>query len=98
MNLIFHLFTDLLFPGDNTSITLTQYLRQTVYCHFDLSFYPFDEHVCELPLVLVPHGYRHARLVTGTSSALFKGLSGLTHFRVDGVALKHNNRQVSRVQ
>ncbi|KAK4304090.1 hypothetical protein Pmani_023952 [Petrolisthes manimaculis] len=86
---------DLLFPGDNTSITLTQYLRQPIDCHFDLSFYPFDEHICELPLVLVPHGYRHARLITGTNSAKFTGLSSLTHFTIDGITLKQNNYEVS---
>lgn len=87
--------TDTLFRGANVSISLTQYFRQPLNCHFDLSFYPFDVHMCEMPLVLLPHETRHARLITGTNSAKFTGLKGLTDFEIEEFTIKLQDSQVS---
>ena len=87
--------TDTLFRGANVSISLKQYFRQPLNCHFDLSFYPFDVHMCEMPLVLLPHEARHARLITGTNSAKFTGLKGLTDFEVEEFTIKLQESHVS---
>nr|XP_053643361.1 uncharacterized protein LOC128696252 [Cherax quadricarinatus] len=85
---------DMLFPGANTTITLAEYLHQTIDCYFDLSFYPFDVHVCELPLVLVPHGVNHARLLTGINSVKYTSFSRLSNFEVVEAKMKSQNAQL----
>ncbi|XP_071527046.1 uncharacterized protein [Panulirus ornatus] len=85
---------DMLYPGNNTIITLTEHLQQPVDCDLDLSFYPFDVHECDLPLVLVPHAKRHARLVIGNNGARYTGIKGLSHFIVDQAKLKNQDAQL----
>lgn len=51
--------------------------------------------MCEMPLVLLPHETRHARLITGTNSAKFTGLKGLTDFEVEEFTIKLQDAQVS---
>ncbi|KAK8397684.1 hypothetical protein O3P69_004463 [Scylla paramamosain] len=85
---------DTLFPGANTSISLTQYFRKPLNCFFDLSFYPFDVHVCELPMMLLPHEARHTRLITGTNSAKFTGLKGLAYFEIEEFNIKIQDAQL----
>ncbi|XP_045608886.2 uncharacterized protein [Procambarus clarkii] len=82
---------DMLYPGTNTTITLTHYLQQPIDCYFDLSFYPFDMHVCELPFVLLPHAKNHARLHIGQNNVRYTGFSRLTYFELVEASLKYQN-------
>lgn len=93
-NLFFFFFPDTLYPGANTTLTLSEYVLQPIDCDFDLSFYPFDVHECILPLVLVPHGAKHARLVIGPSSARYTGQVGLKDFSMDKVKVESRDATV----
>ncbi|XP_037790586.1 gamma-aminobutyric acid receptor exp-1-like [Penaeus monodon] len=88
---------DTLYSGANTTLTLTDYVLQPIDCDFDLSFYPFDVHECILPMVLVPHAAKHARLVIGPSSARYTGQVGLKDFSMDKVKVESRDATMSGV-
>lgn len=48
--------------------------------------------------MLLPHESRHAKLVTGTNSAKFTGLKGLTDYEIEEFTLKLQDAQVSEGQ
>lgn len=48
--------------------------------------------------MLLPHESRHAKLITGTNSAKFTGLKGLTDYEIEEFSLKLQDAQVSEGQ
>ncbi|CAL4137624.1 unnamed protein product, partial [Meganyctiphanes norvegica] len=86
---------DKLYGGANTTLTLSEYLVQPMACDFDLRFYPFDEHRCELSLALLPHSVDHARLIIGPNSARYTGPSYLPDFTLEETILELRHKLIA---
>ncbi|XP_066974177.1 glycine receptor subunit alpha-4-like [Macrobrachium rosenbergii] len=85
---------DTIFPGTNTTLTLSEYVLRPIDCNFDLSFYPFDVHTCELTLVLVPHSMKHARLVLPNNGARYTGVTRLSDFTFDDLEIRNEEVKI----
>ncbi|XP_068218589.1 uncharacterized protein [Palaemon carinicauda] len=86
--------SDTIYPGTNTTLTLSEYVLRPIDCNFDLSFYPFDVHLCELTLVLVPHNINHARLVLSNNGARYTGITRLSDFSFEDLKIRKKDIKI----
>ncbi|XP_076048217.1 uncharacterized protein LOC143029456 [Oratosquilla oratoria] len=88
---------DALYAGANTTITYTEQFVNVFDCEFDLSYYPFDIHTCEVTFVLTPLGKDHMQLILGPNSIRYIGAPGMTKYHVSHVDLKLDETEIGGV-